>query len=347
MASKDRSRKNTLARLEESPETHHIFHAFRILESSFLKWPRIGEARRPREDKIRFGQEAELRFSPSSIADFSPPVGDKPGRLTNRFFGLFGPNGPLPLHMTEYARGRLRHYGDGTFVEFANMLTHRLGTLFYRSWRSAQPAASFDRGDSDDFEHKVAAISGFHGKHFRQADDCSDLAKRHFAGLFAQGPKNADGLRSILQVFFQVPVEVEEFVGSWLELEPNDRWHLGGSASLGRTTSIGASVWTRSAKFRLRIGPLSYAEYQRLLPGNRSLGQLKSIVKNYTGDALDWDVNLILRAEDIPRTKLGENMQLGQTTWIGDRKTNKDADKLYLEPNIQNYSLDILEGIKT
>ena len=341
MAANEGSSKNNLAQLEKNPEKHHIFHAFRILESAFLELPRIGEARRPREDKFRFGQEAELTFAASSLAEFTPPDNVKPGRLTNRFFGLFGPNGPLPLHMTEYARGRLRHYGDGTLIAFANMLTHRMGTLFYRSWRSAQPAASFDRGENDDFEHKVAAISGFYGQHTHQADDFSDLAKRHFAGLLAQGPKNAEGLRSILQAFFQAPVHVEEFIGSWLELEPNDRWQMGGMASLGRTTSIGSKVWTRSAKFRLRIGPLNYEEYQRLLPGNKSLERLKAIVRNYVGDSLDWDINLVLRAEDIPRIKLGEAMQLGQTTWIGDNKKTKDADELYLEPNIQDYSVNI------
>jgi type VI secretion system protein ImpH len=27
-------------------------------------------------------------------------------------FGLFGPNGPLPVHMTEYARERIHHHQD-------------------------------------------------------------------------------------------------------------------------------------------------------------------------------------------------------------------------------------------
>lgn len=345
MAARDRPRKDSLASLEEAPEKHHFFHAFRVLEAAFPNAPRIGESRRPREDKIRFGQEAELRFPPSSIASFTPPETDKPGRLINRFFGLFGPNGPLPLHMTEYARARLRHHRDPTLIEFANILTHRLMTLFYRAWRSGQPAPSFDRGDNDEFERKIAAIGGFHGDHLRQADHFPDLAKRHFAGLLAQGPKNAEGLRSILQAFFHAPVEVQEFIGSWLELEASDRWQMGGMATLGRTTSIGERVWTRSAKFRLRIGPLSYEDYQRLLPGSGSLARLKSIVRNYVGDALDWDVNLVLRAEDVPQAKLGETMRLGQTCWIGDNETTQDADDLYLEPNIQNYSADTAGGI--
>ena len=349
MAARDGPGPNSLeqlTKLENDPEKHHIFQAFRMLEAAFPEAPRIGEARRPREDKIRFGQEAELGFPPSTIASFTAPKDGKPGRLTNRFFGLFGPNGPLPLHMTEHARSRLRHHRDPTLIEFANILTHRLMTLLYRAWRSGQPAPSFDRGESDEFERKIAAIGGYHGTHLRKSDDFPDLAKRHFAGLLAQGPKNAEGLRSMLQSFFQAKVEVKEFIGSWLELEPGDRWQMGGMATLGRTTSIGERVWTRSAKFRLRIGPLSYEEYQRLLPGSGSLARLRSIVRNYAGDALDWDVNLVLRADEVPKAKLGETMRLGQTSWIGEKTTKQDADELYLEPNVQNYSADTTEGHK-
>ncbi|MFL4472351.1 type VI secretion system baseplate subunit TssG [Tateyamaria armeniaca] len=312
-----------LERLSEAPEKYHFFHAFRVLEAAYPDTARIGESRRPREDKVRFGQVADLRFPPSAIAEFTPPKGKKPGRMINRFFGLFGPNGPLPLHLTEFASQRIRHHRDPTLVAFADMLTHRMTTLFYRAWRSGEPAPSFDRGERDDFERKVAAIGGFHADKMRTKDAMPDLAKRHFAGLLSQGTKNAEGLQSILQSFFGAKVEVEQFVGCWLELEPDDRWQMGSPTQLGRTASVGERVWTRSAKFRLRIGPLSYDEYQRLLPGTGSLERLRAIVRNYVGDALDWDLNLVLRAADVPKPKLGETVRLGQTSWVGDKTRKK------------------------
>ncbi|WP_299044429.1 type VI secretion system baseplate subunit TssG [uncultured Tateyamaria sp.] len=333
-----------LERLSKTPEKHHIFHAFRVLEAAFPEAPRIGDARRPRQDKVRFGQEAGLSFPPSTIAGFEPPKGEKPGRLTNRFFGLFGPMGPLPLHLTEFARARLRHHRDPTFVEFANVLTHRLMTLLYRAWRSGQPAPSFDRGDNDGIERKIAAIAGYHGTHLRGRDDLPDLAKRHFAGLLSQGPRNAEGLKSIVSSFFGTNVRVQEFVGCWLELEPGDCWRMGAPATLGRTTSIGERVWTRSAKFRLKIGPLSLRDYERLLPGGGSLPRLRAIVRNYVGDALDWDVNLVLRHDEIPKAQLGHTMRLGQTSWIGTAKSDKDADDLYLVPGAQVSGAAAREG---
>lgn len=323
-----------IERLRDAPEKHHIFHAFRILESAYTDAPRIGNSRRPREDQVRFGQEAELSFPPSSVAAFRPPSEDRPGQLTNRFYGLFGPQGPLPLHLTEHARDRLRNHRDPTFVAFADMLTHRLMTLLYRAWRSGQPAPSFDRGDNDAFERKIAALAGLRGEAMRGRDAFPDLAKRHFTGLLAQGAKNAEGLVSILSGFFRAPVKIEEFVGAWLELEPDDRWQFGVPAQLGRGTSIGNRVWSRNAKFRVRIGPLTLEEYERLLPGGESLGRMRAIVRNYAGDALDWDVNLILKAEERPEPLLGQTMRLGQTSWVGDVNNERDADDLYLEAGL-------------
>lgn len=323
-----------LQRLRDTPERHHIFHAFRILESAFPEAPRIGNARRPREDRFRFGQEAELAFPPSTVAAFKLPEDGRPGRLTNRFFGLFGPQGPLPLHLTEYARARLRQHRDPTFVAFADMLTHRLTTLLYRAWRSGQPAPSFDRGDNDAFERKIAAFAGYRGEQMRGRDAFPDLAKRHFTGLLAQGPRNAEGLVSILSAFFGARVRIVEFVGSWLELEPSDRWQLGRPAALGGTASLGERVWSRGAKFRLVIGPLSLPEYERLLPGGASLLRLRAIVRNYLGDALDWDVNLILKGSERPAPVLGETVRLGMTGWIGAGDTTRDATDLFLDPGI-------------
>jgi type VI secretion system protein ImpH len=320
------------AQLTRQPQKYHLFHALRIIEARFSDAPRLGESRRAAQDQVRLGQEPELAFPPSTIAAFTPPAAGKPARLTNRFFGLFGPHGPLPLHLTEYARDRLRNHRDGALVAFANILTHRLMGLFYRAWASAQPAPSFDREGVDPLERKVAALAGFGGHEMDRADLMPDLSKRHFAGHLANGSKHADGLVSILSAFFQAPVQLQQFVGSWLDLEPSDRWQLGARAGLGFSTSVGTRVWSRSSKFRVRVGPVDIDTYRRLLPGRGALERMEAIIRNYVGEAMDWDVNIVLRAEDVPRSALGAT-PLGQTSWIGIRRDMaRDADDLYLAP---------------
>ena len=327
-----------LARLQDAPQEHHLYHALRVIEAANPDAPRLGESRRPREDRVRLGQEAELAFPPSTIADFKPGGGEAPAKLTNRFFGLFGPNGPLPLHLTEFARDRLRNRRDGTFVAFANMLTHRMMSLLYRAWSAGQPSPSFDR-DDDPVQRRVAALSGYLGDSLNSRDEMPDLAKRYFAGHLASASKSPEGLTALLSAFFEVPVKVQQFVGTWLELEPDDQWQLGQTAGLGRSTSIGQQVWSRSSKFRIQIGPLSLEDYERLLPGNGSIERLRAIVRTYVGDALDWDVNLILAGDEVPRSSLSGTTRLGQTSWTASRKdldeTRPDAADLYLYPNAQ------------
>ena len=321
-----------LAQLAENPQSFHIFQALRVIEATYADMPRLGESRRPSQDRVRLGQEAELAFPPSTIAGFEAPAGESPGRLTNRFFGLFGPHGPLPLHLTEYARDRQRNHRDPTFVAFANMLTHRMMGLLYRAWSAGQPAPSFDRPENDPVQRKVAAISGHVGKGLSDRDPMPDLAKRFFAGHLSVGAKNAEGLVAVLSAFFRVPDHVRQFVGAWLDLEPDDRWQLGARAGLGRATSVGQKVWSRSAKFRVIVGPLTLADYQRLLPGGASLSRVEAVVRNYVGDTLDWDVNLVLKASEVPRAQLGADTRLGQTSWIGKRQGTGDAGDLCVVP---------------
>ncbi|MEX0351311.1 MAG: type VI secretion system baseplate subunit TssG [Paracoccaceae bacterium] len=324
-----------LAELAKNPEKHHVFQALRILEAHYQDAPRLGESRRPREDKVRLTQDVSLAFPPSTITGFTPGAGKSPARLSNHWFGFFGPQGPLPLHLSEFARDRVRNHRDPTFVAFADMLTHRLMGLMYRAWSAARPAPSFDRGD-DPFEQRVGALAGFKGKGHAQRDEMPDMARRFFAGHLSSGPKTAEGLVAMLSQFFRVPVSLQDFVGSWLELEPDDTWQLGSMVGLGQDTSIGNRVWSRSAKFRIRIGPLSLEDYERLLPGGASQERLESIVRTYVGDALDWEVNLVLAGDEVPRASLGGTTRLGHTSWVRTRDDGDadrpDAEDLILYP---------------
>jgi len=335
MAPRERPGRDPLGhfeRLIDQPNRHHIFHALRVIEAAFPDAPRLGQSRRAAQDRMRLGQEPSMAYARTTITAVRGPDGTGPGRLTNLFFGLFGPHGPLPPHLTEYARERQRNHRDATFVAFADMLTHRIMSLLYRAWATGQPAADLDRGARGRMARKVAALSGMHGAAFQDRDAMPDMAKRFFTGHLARGPRNAAGLGAMVSAFFAAPVRVGQFIGSWLPLEPDDRWQLGTGGTLGVDTSIGDRVWSRSAKFRLHIGPLSRTEYEALLPGGDALARLVAIVRGYVGDALDWDVNLVLRAGDVPRARLGGDTRLGQTTWIGTRAAGRDGDDLYLEP---------------
>lgn len=321
--------------LEREPERFDFFQALRRLECAHADKPRLGEALRSNDDPVRLGEEPSLAFAPRTVASFRRPRADRPPRLSVFSFGLFGPNSPLPLHLTEYARDRLRNFNDPTFARFADLFHHRLLCLFYRAWANARPTVHYDRPESDRFAFYVGSLCGLGMPSLRNRDDLPDLTKLHYAGRLAGPARGAEGLRDLLAAFFQVPLEIEQFVGHWLELPEQSRCRLGESATtgaLGETAILGGRVWTCQQKFRVVMGPLTLRDYRRLLPGGESQKRLVSLVRTYLGDELTWDVNLILRRDEVPPLGLDGTAQLGLTTWCASRPPETDPKELTLKP---------------
>ena len=311
------------------------FHALlRLYEALHRTRPRLGRSRRPSQDAIRLGQEPSVVHAPASLAGLEPGQDGRPDRLLVHLFGLFGPDGPLPLHITEQARDRQRNHGDATLRRFIDLFHHRTLSLFHRAWTDVRPTSSFDRPEDDRFGHYTGALIGLSTPGLRDRDAMPDLTKLHFAGLLANQTRHADGLGAILSSFFAMPVHVESFVGAWLGLPPADFSRLNDgarTAGLGTTALLGRRVWSRQHKFRLVFGPLTLVEYRRLLPGGRSFHRLVPIVRNWAGDALAWDVNMVLQRDEVPAVRLGQQGQLGWTTWLMPRQSPDDAADLFLE----------------
>lgn len=327
------SRVSHLARLAEDPKGFHLFHALRVIEAHYSDAPRLGKARRPSDDPVRLGQLPEMAFPKSTIERFTPATGNQPARLQNLFFGLFGPHGPLPLHLTAYIRDRYRNHRDRSPLDFSNIFNHRMMELLYRAWASSEPAPSFDREGEDPFADHVAALAGYLGEPFEERDAMPDSAKRFFAAHLANGSRHSDGLVSMVASFFGTTASMKQFVGEWIRLEPMDRWKLGSGRpnwrlGLGRSYHLGEQVWSRATRFALRIGPLPFSEYKRLLPGGPGFAQLRAIVRNYVGDAMDFDVVLVLQGNQVPEPILGKGTALGHTFWLGQRGSSADADDL-------------------
>jgi type VI secretion system protein ImpH len=311
-----------------------FFQALRLLENAHPDKPRIGASLRPRDDAVRFGRDPSLGFEPGAVTGFTPAMGDAKARLAVNFMGLFGPNGPLPLHLTEYARDRARNHGDDTLVAFLDVFHHRMVSLFYRARAAADPAISLDRPDSDRFADYVGSLFGIGTPAMRGRDEIGDFAKLHFAGLMANQRRPAAGLVTILRAYFKLPVEIEQFVGHWMKIPLDGQTRIGmedRGNRLGTSAVLGKKVWDCQHKFRLVIGPLDYADYERMLPGGASMTRLVDWVKSYAGTVLDWDVRLVLKRPDVPPLQLGAR-RLGWTTYLASGPAARDARQLLINP---------------
>lgn len=331
------------AALAEAPYRYDFCQTLRRLECLHDGKPRWGQALRPVDEPVRLGQDPDLSFAPAPLASFETE-GAGPPRLQVRLFGLFGPNGPLPLHITEYARERLRLAGDPTLSRFLDVFHHRFLALFYRAWAQAQPHVSRDRPKADRFTVYVGAFMGMASIASRERDTLPDLAKFFHVGALIRQVRNTEGLAHILQHFFRVPVQIEEFVGHWLSLGTGERTFLSREgAALGSGAVLGSRVWDRQHKFRIRLGPLTLDQYESFLPaspklrsseggpGGVSLRKLVDWVRLYLCFELDWDVHLLLKQDEVPALALGGSQRLGWTTWLGRRRGDTPADDLFLD----------------
>jgi type VI secretion system protein ImpH len=258
--------------------------------------------------------------------------------LSVNFFGLFGPNAPLPPHITEYALERELHDKDPTITAFFNIFHHRLVSFFYRAWAANQKSVDLDRPDDQRFAIYIGALFGIGMETLRDRDEVPDAAKLFFAGRLAGQTRNAEGLEAILKTYFEVPTELMPFTGRWLSLPEDSRCVLGQSqqsGSLGMNVILGKRFWDCQLSFRVRFGPMTLRDYERFLPDGKAFERLKNWIVNYCGHHFFWDVQLVLKAEEVPETSLGKAGRLGWTSWLKTKPFSSDAGDLVLSPPLE------------
>jgi type VI secretion system protein ImpH len=324
-----------LPAIAETPWRYDFFHALRLLDAHHSANPLLGTARRPQDEPVRLGQAVEMSFAPTAIANVEMQGVAGLPRIDVRFMGLFGPNGPLPLHLTSYARERVLHKGDETLARFADLFHHRMLLLFYRAWAQAQPVVSLDRAATpgaaagargpDRVAELVGSLVGVGGAAWSGRQPLPDHAPLALAGLLVRQVRSAEALARALSVFLKRSVRVEQFVGRWMALPQADRSRLGGrfasrrqsTARLGASTVLGRSVFDRQHHFRIHIGPLNLADFESLLPAGAALPPVQALVRQFVGEEFGWDLALALDPPERPQARLGRRSRLGWTSWIG------------------------------
>jgi type VI secretion system protein ImpH len=163
-------------------------------------------------------------------------------------------------------------------------------------------------------------------------EEVEDEPLLFYAGLLAQHPRSASALEGLLKDYFEVPVSVTQFIGQWLPLSEANRSRLGWGEvnnALGVSAVAGSWVWDQQAKFRLQLGPLTFTEFCQFLPSADGFRTLAAITRFSAGEECDFDICLILKADEVPWCRLGGNgepaARLGWSTWLKSREFTADA----------------------
>ncbi len=330
--------------LFQEPYRFDFFQAVRLLERLDEGREPVGRDTRPGREPVRFVARLGLSFPASSIHDLRPAVADRdlapPGTpiMTVAFMGLTGPMGVLPTFYTEklieeFLRcRRLKRDSIPPLAAFLDLFNHRLISLYYRAWDKNHPFSACERGAREPLDRAVFSLAGLRLPATREPAPFAGEALLFYAGLFASRRRHAAGLEDLLKGYFGEPVEVIQFVGRWLALGPGDRSRLGARGvnnTLRVNLSLGSRVWDERGKFRLRIGPLTYERYNEFLPGRPAFRALVKMARLYIGPEYEFDVQLVLRARDVPLCRLGAapaGAQLGRNSWLTSRPANRDVD---------------------
>jgi type VI secretion system protein ImpH len=342
-----------ITRLFGEAHRFEFFQAVRLLQWVYrerggtdpaaLRRP-VGQDGPPQREVVRFKALPSLSFPPSAIGDLreAPPEisSQAPSQMRVALMGLTGPQGVLPQHYTELLVRRIRAK-DFALRDFLDLFNHRSISLFYRAWEKYRVPLAFERArvdhDSvDSFTECLRCVIGLGTRSLRERLMVRDDVLLFYAGHYSHRPRSAIALQCLLAEYLQLPVEVEQFQGQWLSLSEDERTRLPGPSrpgqyhQLGIDAVVGERVWDIQSQFRLRVGPVDYAQFRRLMPGGDSLLSLGQLTRTYVGPELAFDVQPILRADQVPRCCLGGHpatgARLGWNTWLYHRPFTHDAD---------------------
>lgn len=318
---------------------YDYFALLRRLGAYWADKPRWGLAPLPSAERLRIGQEPGLAFSPATFTKAeSVKSPHAVVRLRQSFLGYIGPNGPLPIHLSDFIRERVIQHQDRTLLLFLDQFAHRFALHFYRAWAQSQPTVGLDRPheqDAGNFHRQVGSLVGI-GFARKDLDAAHDDARRFFAGWFSRQVRNRDGLQAVLSGYFDTPVDVRPWHGRWMRLPDEAVTHLSrGAATLGQHALLGTRVWDRHSHMELQLGPMGFARFTDFLPSGTALPALQGLLRHYTNDEWRIRLTLCLQADEVPATCLGRqhgnHPRLGQTTWLGNRPRRCDAKDVQID----------------
>jgi type VI secretion system protein ImpH len=220
---------------------------------------------------------------------------------------------------------------DDTLAAFLDLFNHRMISLFYRAWEKHRPQVLYELNAArtqrpDPFSQGLYDLIGMGTNGLRGRMRTKDESLLLYAGLIAQRPHSAAALRGILRDYFRLPVEIDQCLGSWYELEDADRCYLSSELErnqLGTGAFLGDEVWNQQSRFRIRLGPVDIERFVEFLPDSAAMAKLVELTRYLAGDAMVFDVQVFLRAAEVPGCRLSdEGLDAPRLGWLGWLKTD-------------------------
>ncbi|MEO0558949.1 MAG: type VI secretion system baseplate subunit TssG [Bacteroidota bacterium] len=293
-----------------------FFQAIRLLAGAHGGPQTVGGPE-PKREAVRISPDPASVFPASDIRHIhTPPSSHDPVPIEVGFGGLYGVDAALPN--TFHERIATLHPSTAPLRDFLDLLSHRPYAQLWRAWARYRPEVrAWSLGQRDVHTIRAASLTGIP----KTADtpiETQDLLP--LAARLSAWARNAEGLQALLEKATGFSVRVLENIPRFVRL--SDRPQLG-SARLGVDAVVGETIHDESGKFRLEVGPVGLEDFRSLLPGGAGASRIGMLVELFTSDALDYDVDLLLKAEEAPPLKLGDTStaRLGRNAHLGTPRT--------------------------
>ena len=335
MATQSRTTDPPLAQqLFDEPYRFRFFQAVRLLERMYADRQPVGQDADASREVVRFRTRQTFNFPSSEIHDLTiePDSNANQPEMMVAFMGLTGPLGVLPHQYTELLMDRAR-YHDTAAWSFFDVFNHRLISLFYRVWEKYHFPIAYERTGEDNFTAYLFDLIGMGTNGLRARLSFKDQALLFYGGLIAQRPHSATAIGAVVGDFFGVSATVVQYPGEWLKLGDNVTALGTANSQLGATTIAGTKVWSDQSKFRMRIGPLTLKDFRRFVPTGNGYRPLNEIVRLLAGLEFEFDVQLVLKRDEVPFSVLAcdqNGPRLGWTSWLKTSEFRRDDDQVVL-----------------
>ncbi len=336
-ATQRRFKPAVIERLFEQPYRFEYFQAVRMLE---LWLKRHGDVKDGAvANFLRFQNSTTLSFPASELESIQTEPRDLPRdaqslgealqsatlkyiRITPAFMGLLGGSGALPAHYTERIAAHVMYDKDEGPRAFLDTFSNRSLALFYEAWRKYRLELKYQLDGKDTFLPLLLSLAGLGNESLRRrltdpdGGGVLDESMGYFAAAMRHRPASAVQIARVLSEYFDEPIKAVQFIGCWYDVPASQQTMLGGiNASLGAGAMAGSRVWQRDLRLRLVVGPVGRASFEAFLPGGQAARALKSMLTMFTGVALEYEVQLILRGADVQGASLAEPRTSGRLGW--------------------------------
>jgi type VI secretion system protein ImpH len=332
--------------LRGAPERFEFVQAVRLLERAAertLRDPDADQERRlgldgdPHHEAVRLRAALELDFPAAELAGYES--GENGPELLVTLLGLTGPSGVLPAFYSQIVMEALRDKNPAP-RNFLDMFNHRALSFFVRAFEKYRLGLSFERSGregADPIGGALLALVGLGQPSLRRRQAVPDATMAFYAGHFAHRPRTAGALARILSDYFEQPATIQQFQGRWAKLALGEQSRLGAAAQysrLGVDAVLGSRVFDVQGSFRVGLGPLDHEEFLAFLPDAARMAELNALVRSYAGPAFSFDVQLTLKASEIPRLRLSARNppRLGWNTWLPTTGAREDATDAVFAP---------------